>query len=169
MSSIIFFISFVLEGILSLYIPFSLNDLNIYYPSLVLVSLVICYPIFKQKKKVNKYYVIIAIIGLLYDLVYTDILFLHSLLFLISGLIIDKYYSKFDINNYMFLLLCILVISNYNIVYYMLLVVFQRIDLSFYNLIYKIINSYFFNLLYGYILYILLSKYRNKLRLVHKK
>lgn len=168
MSSLIFIISFILEGILSLYLPFSINDLNIYYPSLVLVSIIVLYPIFKNKRKINLYYIIIIIIGLLYDLVYTDTLLVNSLLFFISVLIIDKYYSKFDDKDYNFLLLCIIVITNYNLVYYLLVLLFTKIDFNIYTLLYKIVHSYFINLLYGYILYNLLSKYRKVKNIKHK-
>ncbi len=168
MCSLVFVISFILEGILSLYLPFISNDLNIYYPSFVLLSIIVLYPIFRNRKKLSLYYIIIVLIGILYDLVYTDTLFVHGLLFFISGLIINKYYSRLSYNDYNFLFLCILIISVYNLLFYLLLVLFSNSHFSFYNLFYKLLHSYFFNLLYGYILYKSLSKYRKRREIKHK-
>ena len=168
MSSIILIMSFILEGVVSLYIPFNLNNINIYYPSLTLVSIVSCYPLFNHKRKFDFYYLVVIIIGICYDLVYTDVFILNSLLFFISALIVSKFYLKFDVNNYMFLLLCLIIITNYNAVYYFILVLYQHMHFDLFMLLYKIVNSYFLNLLYGYILYLLILKYKRKKQLIHK-
>lgn len=168
MCSIVFIISFVLEGIASLYLPFLINDLNIYYPSFVLIAIIVLYPIFKNRKKINLFYISILFIGMFYDLVYTDTFLVHSFLFFISGIVVAKYYSRLGYNDYNFLLLCILVITIYNVVFYLLLVLFTDIPFQIYTLLYKLIHSYFLNLFYGYILYRCLSKYRRIRVIKHK-
>lgn len=168
MCSLIFFVSFILEGILSLYLPFLINDLNIYYSSFVLISIIVLYPIFKNRKKENLFYMSIILIGILYDFVYTDTFLVHSFLFFLSGKVVSKYYSRFGYNDYNFLFLCIVVITIYNVIFYLLLVLFSNVSFQIYTLFYKLIHSYFFNLLYGYILYKCLSKYRRIRVIKHK-
>ena len=160
MISLIIITSFILEGILSLYLPFSIDKLSFLYPQLVLISLIIIYPFYKKKKY---FYMSLIIIGLIYDLVYTDTLLLHSFLFFIMGLAIDEYYVNIGNSKRGFILLSLIVIFLYNSLYYLLLVLFQNIDFSIYSLFYKIFHSYLFTIFYGYILYIVLQVNKQKM------
>ena len=79
-SIIIIIISLLLDGILSNYLPYLVNDLSLFTSLFTLVSIFIIYPFFKKKEK--KYLITIFIIGIIYDLFYTNLLFFNGVLFL---------------------------------------------------------------------------------------
>lgn len=64
--------------------------LNMFFSTSITLSYIICISYF-IKYKFKKYYYIILVIGLLYDLIFTDLLFLNSLLFFIISLLVRKY------------------------------------------------------------------------------
>ena len=89
MSIIIVIISLFLDGILSNYLPYLVNNLSLFTPLFTLVSIFIIYPFFKKKEK--KYLISVFIIGIIYDLFYTNLLFFNAVLFFIIGLITIRY------------------------------------------------------------------------------
>ena len=151
MINIILIISFILEGIISLYIPSIPYELNLLYTNLVLICIIFLYQFYKNK---NIYYLVLVLIGLLYDLVYTDVLLLHSFLFLIIGILINLYDKKVGITKNNLFIVVLLEIFIYDLLYCLLLVLFQNKDFSIIEILYKVINSYLINVLYAYILFI---------------
>ena len=162
MINIVLIISFILEGILSLFIPYIPYKLNFLYPHLVLICIIFLYQYYKDK---NKYYLILLLIGILYDLIYTDVLFLHSFLFLIIGIFIKQYNKRIGITKKNLLILVFMEILLYDSLYSLLLVLFQNMDFSLIEVLYKVLNSYIINVLYAYILYKLFPIKKKK----HKK
>ena len=91
---IIMIISLLLDGLLTNYLPYIPNDLSLFTPLLTVVSIFIIYPFYRKKEK--KYYITLFILGIVYDLFFTNLLFFNSLLFLLVGLvsrIINKNYE----------------------------------------------------------------------------
>ena len=88
---VIVIISFFLDGILTNYLPYMINDLSLFTPYFTIVSLIIICPFFK--KQINKYYILVGIIGFLYDLFYTNLLFANTIFFLLLALIIVYLYK----------------------------------------------------------------------------
>ena len=83
MAILIIGISLLLDGILTNYLPFLPNDLSLFTPLLTITSLVLIYPFFRKQEK--NYYITLFIIGIIYDLFYTNLLFFHAVIFLILG------------------------------------------------------------------------------------
>ena len=67
---IIIITSIILDGLLTNYLPYLVNDLTLFTPMLTLVTIFIIYPFYR--KKIKKYYLIVFIIGITYDLLYTN-------------------------------------------------------------------------------------------------
>lgn len=68
---------------------------NYFFETTILLSYIIIIS-YLFKYKFNKYYYLILISGLIYDLVFTNTLFLNSLLFFIISLLVRKF-KKFNI------------------------------------------------------------------------
>ena len=66
-------VSLLLDGILTNYLPFLVNDLSYLTPLLTVVSIFIIYPL--NRKKELKFFILIFIVGIIYDLLYTNLLF----------------------------------------------------------------------------------------------
>ena len=93
---IILVISFVLDGLLSNFLPYMVGDLSLFTPMLTIVSLIIIYHFFTKKK--NNYFIICFIVGLIYDFMYTNLLFYNAILFLVLGLVIMFLYRYIRLN-----------------------------------------------------------------------
>lgn len=156
--------SFLLQGILSLYLPFDGNTFHLFSYNFVLIALVIVYPIFYKKKQVIGYYILCIVYGLIYDLVYTNTLVIDSLLFLMVGLFIKTIYIKLADNTLN--LFAIVFMSNviYDSVFYLLLVLFNNIPFYGLDLIYRCVGSILLNLTYSFLLYKLVSKYKENIK-----
>ena len=95
--------------------------------------------------KRNKYfYIFLFVLGFIYDLFFTDLIFLHSILYILCGFIIKKF------NNNIFLLLFIVTI------YQIILLFIYGINREYFIFIAS--KYYLFNILYYYLLRIIYKK-----------
>jgi len=162
-SIIIVIISLFLDGILSNFLPYLINDLSLFTPLFTLVSIFIIYPFFKKKEK--KYLITIFIIGIIYDLFYTNLLFFNGVLFFIIGLLTIYFYKIYEMNSIKLLIYIILVITIYEVLTASILLVFNIVPITFYKVIYKISHSLILNIIYGELLYLIIKIIPKK----HKK
>ena len=153
-------LSIILDGIITNYLPFLPNNLSLLTPLLTITSLIYIYPFFKKKKK--KFYLILFITGIVYDLFYTNLLFFHAVIFVLLGLIIKKIYKYFEITSIKIIFYIILIIVSYEFIVGSLLFIFQLVPINISKIIYKIINSLILNIIWGEILYGVLFIYRKK-------
>lgn len=165
-SIIILIISFILDGVLTNFLPFGVENISLFTPLLTIVALVVIYNFFYHKEK--KYYILSFIIGILYDLFYTNLLFLDGLLFLLIAFVITKIYKVVGFN-YMWIALDILIsIIIYECSFALVIVIFNLVPMSIYRLLYKISHSIILNIIYGELLYFiirLLPKKYKKVRI----
>lgn len=154
--TIIVIISFFLDGILSNFLSYMIGDLSLFTPYLTLVSIIIIYPFFSKEPK--KYYIFVGIVGFLYDLFYTNLLFTHTIFFLLIALTIREIYKKMEFNFLTNLFLIILVIVLYQTIFALSLFIFNVVPITIESTIYLIGHSLILNIIYGEILY-LICKY----------
>ena len=153
-SLIIVVISILLDGILSNFLPYLYTNLSIFTPLLTLVSIFMIYPFFK-KKEIN-YFIIIFIIGIIYDLLYTNLLFFNGVLFILIGFI-SKYINKnYEITPIRLILYTIIIVSSYESLTGIILLIYNVVPVTFYKVFYKIINSLFLNIIYGELIYLII-------------
>lgn len=151
---IILAISFVLDGLLSNFLPYMVGDLSLFTPMLTIVSLVIIYHFFTKKK--NNYFIICFIVGLIYDFMYTNLLFYNAILFLVLGLVIMFLYRYIRLNWLSLFLFISLVIVGYEIMNVIVILLFSLVPMTFYRFLYKISHSLLLNLIYGEMLYLII-------------
>ena len=165
-SIIILIISFILDGVLTNFLPFGVENISLFTPLLTIVALVVIYNFFYHEEK--KYYILSFIVGILYDLFYTNLLFLDGLLFLLIAFVITKIYKLVGFN-YMWIALDILIsIIIYECSFALVIVIFNLVPMSIYRLLYKIGHSIILNIIYGELLYFiirLLPKKYKKVRI----
>lgn len=165
-SIIILIISFILDGVLTNFLPYGVENISLFTPLLTIVALVVIYNFFYHEEK--NYYILSFIIGILYDLFYTNLLFLDGLLFLLIAFVITKIYKLVGFN-YMWIALDILIsIIIYECSFALVIVIFNLVPMSIYRLLYKIGHSIILNIIYGELLYFiirLLPKKYKKVRI----
>ena len=133
---VIVIISFFLDGILSNFLPYMLGDISLFTPYLTLVSLIVIYPFFKKRPR--DYFILIGIMGFLYDLFYTNLLFTHAIFFLLIGYIVSFIYKKMELNLLTNLFLIILVIIFYQLIFSLSLFIFNVVPITIESIIYLI-------------------------------
>lgn len=153
---VIVIISFLLDGILSNYLSYMMNDLSLFTPYFTLISIIIIYPFFMKEEK--NYYILIGITGFLYDLFYTNLLFTHTIFFLLIGLIVSFIYKKMELNLLTNFFLSILVLVIYHSIFALSLFIFNVVPVSLESTVYLITHSLILNIIYAEILY-LICKY----------
>lgn len=154
-SLIIVIISILLDGIITNYLPYLYTDLSIFTPLLTLVSIFIIYPFFKKKEK--NYFIIIFIIGIIYDLLYTNLLFFNGVLFIIIGLLIKYIYKTYEMTPVRLILYLAIIITSYESLTGLILLIYNVVPVTFYKVFYKIINSLLLNIIYGELLYLIIK------------
>lgn len=152
---IIVICSILLDGILTNFLPYSPSTLSLFTPLLTVVSFILIYPFYR--KKVKKYYIISITIGLIYDLLYTNLLFINAILFLIIAYITKIIYKNIEVNYLNIILFVIVIISLYEALNGLIIVVFNLVPITIESLIYKITHSLLLNILTTEIIYIIIK------------
>lgn len=158
MIKIIILVTILLDGIITNYLPYTYNNLSYYTPLLTLTILSIIYPYIKKKN----FFIYVIIIGLLYDLLYSNILLLNTFLFIIINYFIKLYYGYLS-NNYVsnFFLIIFNVII-YETCLFITTYILGNHTIIFDDLIYKISHSLILNIIYGSAIYYFLKKLLDK-------
>ena len=135
-------ISFVLDSIVSNFI--SINTL--FAPLFTLMSLIIVYPYFNYN---HKHFIITAFItGMAYDLIYTNTIIIHGLLFIAIAFLIIKLNVVFS-NNYLnVVIMAIISIIVYRLISYGLLLITNNISFNWIVLLKSIYQSLLINIIY---------------------
>ena len=163
---IIIALSRFFDGLITNYIPYQFNNLSLFTPELTVIGIFLVYPLFKKNKK--NYFLIIFFSGFIYDLLYTDLIFVNAFLFLLLGYITKIIYSNLEVNVFKLVIYLILLIILYETLLFSTLFIFNKIDFIVSNLFYKIINSILLNVLYGILGYLIINKFvirKNRKRL----
>ncbi|CCY46798.1 rod shape-determining protein MreD [Firmicutes bacterium CAG:822] len=155
MKAIIIIISFLLEGIVSNFVPIN----GFLAPLFTLVALIIIYPLFDETAEYYKY---AFVTGLVYDLFYTDTILFHAIILCFMAFIITRLNLVLS-DNYLNILvimgICILI---YRVVTYSLLVLVSTMAFDFMALIISVLKSLIINLIYSALLFFVVKKCQRK-------
>ena len=81
-SIIYLIISFILDNFMSNIFPSTLSNISYFSTIYIIISFVIIYPYFSKE---NKYYLLLIIFGVLFDVLYTGTFILNMVIFLCIG------------------------------------------------------------------------------------
>lgn len=157
---VILVISLFLDGFLSNYLPYLVGDLSLFTPLLTVVSVFIIYPLFYKDNK--RYFILAFVVGMIYDLFYTNLLFFNGFLFLLISFITTKVTKNIQVNFFSVLYEVILIIVVYEVVYAILLVIFNLVPVTLYLVLYKIGHSILLNVIYVEVIYLIMKKFNAK-------
>ena len=143
--------SFILDIILSNVLPFMKGDLSIFTSLFVPITIYLIYPFYKNKEL--RYYIESFIIGIIYDLIFTNLLFFDGVIFLIISLVSVKIYKNFIVDKYKNIMYVFLIIILYEFLVASIFLIFNLVPISFYDFIYKISHTLLINVVYGFLLY----------------
>jgi len=143
--------SFILDIILSDVLPFMKGDLSIFTSLFVPITIYLIYPFYKNQEL--RYYIESFIIGIIYDLIFTNLLFFDGVIFLIISLVSVKIYKNFMVDKYKNIMYVFLIIILYEFLVASIFLIFNLVPISFYDFIYKILHTLLINVVYGFLLY----------------
>lgn len=151
MRLIIIIVSFLLEGIVSNFVPMN----SFLVPLFTLTALIMIYPLFDEAALYYKY---TFITGLAYDLLYTDTILFHAIIFCFMAFLITKLNLVLGdnfINTLIIIGVCILV---YRVMTYSVLILVGSVDFNISDLIFSVLRSLIINLIYSLILFLIIKK-----------
>ena len=137
-------ISFLIDGIISKYAPYSILSL--------------IYLFFLKSKNSKKYYIISFSIGLLFDYFYSGTLLYNSFIFLETAFLIKKLKIKLTKNIKNYLLIVVLIVINYYIISFLILSLVKYISFDYERYFNILINSLELNIVSSIIMYLIYAK-----------
>ena len=143
--------SFILDIILSNVLPFMKGDLSIFTSLFVPITIYLIYPFYKNQEL--RYYIESFIIGIIYDLIFTNLLFFDGVIFLIISLVSVKIYKNFMVDKYKNIMYVFLIIILYEFLVASIFLIFNLVPICFYDFVYKISHTLLINVVYGFLLY----------------
>ena len=146
-------VSLLLDGLISYYLPSYLNSSTIFFPMLT-ISLI---P-FLYNKNTKDYYTFCFVLGIIYDLLYSNIFLFHGLLFLILAKINTKILKSIKNSLLLYLILLFINILFYDSILFLLVSFTNYASVSIMDLVLKIRNSLFINTLSVFVYYFLFKK-----------
>ena len=152
---IIMISSLLLDGILSNYLPYLANNLSLFTPLLTVISILIIFPFYRKDER--KYLVTIFILGFIYDMLYTNLLFFNAVLFFVLGFMNIKIQKRVTTNPFSICLESIIMIILYESFTGIILFTFNMVPITFDKVYYKIIHSLLLNVIYTEVLYLILK------------
>lgn len=165
MKYMIMITSLLLDGILSNYLPFLPEGLSLFTPLLTLMSIILIYPFYKWERK--QYFITIFILGIIYDLLYTNLFLANAIFFLSIGILINKLEKRIKLNKISIVFYAIFSIFVYELLIVLSIMIFNLVPITLSRVIYKITHSLLLNVIYVVIIFFLLStsnkKYKKRL------
>ena len=155
MKIMIVIVSFLLEGVVSNFV-----SINGYFaPLFTLVSLIMICPLFEESINYYKYAFFFC---LAYDLIYTNTIIFHAIIFCFMAFIIMRLNLVLSDNFVNVLIIILLGILFYRVLTYGLLVFINNMHFDFKVLGLGILKSLIINLIYGAVLFVLIQKFKKK-------
>ena len=158
--SIIYLVfSFLLEGIMSNIFPSTLSNISYFTTIYIIISFAIIYPYFDNDKK---FFILIFIFGILFDILYTSTILVNTFIFIIIGIVIKILYNILPGNVFMTNIISYVGIIIYHILSFIILMITGYGDYSIILLFNIIIHSIFMTIIYTSISYFIMKFMYNK-------
>ena len=144
-SVIYLIISFILDNFMSNIFPSTLSNISYFTTIYIVISFTVIYPYFSNEKK---YYLLLIIFGILFDVLYTGTFILNMIIFLCIGFIIKLLNTIFPDNVFTTNMISVISVCSYHILSFIILSLVGGIDYGIMLLINIIIHSFIMTILY---------------------
>ena len=130
------FISIILDIITSNIITTTYQNINYFFPMILVSSIPITYSLIKNKKILL---IILIILGLIYDLLYSDIFLINTYYFILYYLFLHVFYQNRKTNYFNIILISVLGFIIYDIYVFLILILLDYSYFEIEYLYYKIL------------------------------
>lgn len=163
MGMIVLVISFLLDGFLSLWLPFQFNRLFILKAMFTITTLVVIYPYFNHKN--SRFYQAGLLFGFLYDIIYTNTWPFNTLVFLLLCYLIIVLNYLLVSNMINLLIMQMVVLVSYELLSFLILNIIGYTTIYLSDVIFKATHSLLLNLFYGWLLLMVLNLISDKYKI----
>ena len=139
------FVTLLLDIFLSFFISLSYQNINLFFPSIMIVSIPVFFHLTRSKKV---FFLTLFIIGMIYDTLFSDIFLINTYYYLLFGFLIYIFYEQHDVSLVNILLFFMVGIFLYDIFVFFVLIFTGYSIFSFYDLIYKLERTFLLNFMY---------------------
>ena len=151
--------SFLLEGFMSNIFASSLTDVSYFTTIYTVISFVVIYPYFYNKKK---YYILLIIFGILFDALYTSPFIVTVFIFLGVGFVIYLLNNILSDNIFMINIISIIAIITYHLLSFIILSIAGYANYSFLLLGRIIVHSIIMTIIYTSLSYLIIKTLFNR-------
>lgn len=153
--SIIYLIfSFLLDNFMSNIFSSTLSNISYFTTIYIVISFVILYSYFSNERK---YYLLLIIFGLLFDILYTGTFVFNMTLFFVIGIVIKMLNNVFPENIFTINLISVIVISLYHLLSFIILSLVSGTHYEFILLINIITHSIISTVIYTSVSYFVMK------------
>ena len=139
------FITTILDFVLSLFISSTYQHINTFFPVLFISSVPIIYHVLKNKQL---FIPLLVIVGIIYDLLFSDIFLVNSYYFILYSFFVYNYYQNHYSKIINIVLISILGVVVYDIYVFFILIFIKYSLFDINDLYYKIGKSLLINFIY---------------------
>lgn len=147
-------ISFLLEGIMSNMFPSTLSSISYFTTIYLIIAFTIIYPYFDNDKK---YFILIFVFGILFDILYTSTFMVNTFIFIIIGIVIKILYNILSDNVFVTNIISYVGIIIYHLLSFIILIITGYGDYSIILLFNIIIHSIIMTIIYTSISYFIIK------------
>lgn len=151
--------SFILDGVMSNYVSINLVDPSIFRTIYSIIAIVVIYDYFKDDRK---YLYIILILGILFDIVYTNTFILNIFIFIIIYFILKKLDYLLPNNILTINIKSLIVVYSYHIITYIILLLIHYNTYNMKILSNILIKSTIMTIIYTTLSYLIIKKIYSK-------
>lgn len=151
--------SFLLEGFMSNIFASSLTDVSYFTTIYTVISFVVIYPYFYNKKK---YYILLIIFGILFDALYTSTFIVNVFIFLGIDFVIYLLNNILSDNIFMINIISIIAIITYHLLSFIILSIAGYANYSFLLLGRIIVHSIIMTIIYTSLSYLAIKTLFNR-------
>ena len=147
-------ISFLLQGIVSNYLEYSYFHLSWFFTVYPLINLLVLVPYFDNRKKCI---ILVLVVGLFIDILYSNILFLNVFICLIIYVISKLFHFFFPYNLFTINISNLFSILLYHILTFIILWIFQYNSYNIFACLKILSHSIIMTLIYSSIIYLIIK------------
>lgn len=165
-SIIYLIISFLLDNFMSNIFPSTLSDVSYFTTIYIIISFAVIYPYFDSEKK---YYILLFVFGLLFDILYTGTFILNIVIFFVVSIIIKLLNNIFPENVFTTNVISVISVSFYHIISFIILSLVSNVGYDFMLLINIILGSLIMTVIYTTISYFVMKFVYHKFNIKYIK
>ena len=157
-----FVVSFLIQSLMSSYFGYIFNGLSIFFTIYVLVNLLMLKPFYEDD---NKYVILIVIIGVLTDIMYSNVFLFNVCIFLLVCYVARRFYSIFPYNVFTISFCNVLCVMVYHVLSFLILYMLRYDNYSLMVLGKILYSSILMTVIYSSILYFVFNYFKDNFEL----